>query len=190
MKNIIPFKKDVIFDTNIDEITSISLENTLNVKNNNLSGEFIISGEYKVVDEIRPFNKRLPFEIIIDDMYDTRNATVDIDDFYYEIKSNNVLFVSIDVLLDKLEKIEQEVRVDEPKKEPIIEEESISIFDDSNFKTESYVEYNIYILREGDTIETILDKYGVSLDELKNYNDLDNLKIGDKIIIPSNESNQ
>ena len=53
---------------NIDEITSISLENTLNVKNNNLSGEFIISGEYKVVDEIIPFNKRLPFEIIIDDI--------------------------------------------------------------------------------------------------------------------------
>ena len=31
MKNIIPFKKDVIFKTNISEITSISLENTLNI---------------------------------------------------------------------------------------------------------------------------------------------------------------
>ena len=28
MKNIIPFKKDVIFKTNISEVTSISLENT------------------------------------------------------------------------------------------------------------------------------------------------------------------
>ena len=32
MKNIIPFKKDVIFKTNISEVTSISLENTLSIK--------------------------------------------------------------------------------------------------------------------------------------------------------------
>ena len=32
MKNIIPFKKDVIFKTNISEVTSISLENNLSIK--------------------------------------------------------------------------------------------------------------------------------------------------------------
>ena len=32
MKNIIPFRKNVIFKTNLSEITSISLENTLNIK--------------------------------------------------------------------------------------------------------------------------------------------------------------
>ena len=33
MKEIIPFKKEIIFDKSIDEITSISLEHTLNIKN-------------------------------------------------------------------------------------------------------------------------------------------------------------
>ena len=42
MKNIIPFKKDVIFKTNLSEITSISLENTLNLKNDTISGDFSV----------------------------------------------------------------------------------------------------------------------------------------------------
>ena len=45
MKNIIPFKKDVIFKTNISEVTSISLENTLVVEEDTIKGDFIVSGE-------------------------------------------------------------------------------------------------------------------------------------------------
>ena len=37
MKEIIPFKKEIIFDKNINEITSISLENTLNINDNNFT---------------------------------------------------------------------------------------------------------------------------------------------------------
>jgi len=48
-----------------------------------------------------------------------------------------------------------------------------------------YVTYNVFIVREGDTIESILDKYGIELDELKKYNDLNELKLGDKLIIPN-----
>lgn len=192
MKNIIPFKKEIIFDKNINEITSISLENTLTIKDNDLCGDFIISGEYKESPDstLIPFNKKIPFNIVVDDIYDTKYATIDIDDFYYEVKNNNTLFVSIDVLLDKLEKIElEDVREVVEEQAPIdaAQEISLNIFNDSNFKTESFVEYNIYILRDGDTIDTILDKYNTTIDKLKDYNNLDDLKIGDKIIIPSNE---
>ena len=106
MKNIIPFKKDVIFKTNLSEITSISLENTLNLKDETISGDFIISGEYKVTDKstsVEPFNLNIPFEIVLDDRFETSKATIDIDDFYYEIVNNNVLSVSIDVLVDHLQ---------------------------------------------------------------------------------------
>jgi GNAT superfamily N-acetyltransferase len=70
MKNIIPFKKDILFKTNLDEITSISLENTLSIKNDIMSGDFIISGEYKISEKsttVEPFNFRIPFEIAIDE---------------------------------------------------------------------------------------------------------------------------
>lgn len=253
MKNIIPFKKDVIFKTNLSEVTSISLENTLSIDNDKVSGDFIISGEYKISDSsttVEPFNLNIPFEIIIDERYDTKRAVIDIDDFYYEIINNNVLSVSIDVLIDKLEDkplIEMDDLVDvtptreilssndeiqdnldqreekesiEDKKgeekimtesvdrkeetiessdikedvksenireneKEIVEEKINSLFNQFSSDSEVYVTYNVFILRDGDNLDTIMEKYGITEEELKKYNDISNLQLGDKLIIPN-----
>ena len=50
---------------------------------------------------------------------------------------------------------------------------------------ETYATYKIYIVRENDSLETILEKYDTTRDALSMYNDLSELKIGDKIMIPS-----
>ena len=105
MKKIIPFRKEIDFKTNISEITSISLEHKLSINNHNINGEFIITGDYKVSDNsktVESFNKVIPFEIMLDDKYDTTKANVDIDDFYYEIINDKILSISIDVCVDKL----------------------------------------------------------------------------------------
>lgn len=92
MKKIIPFKKEIIFKTNLSEITSISLEHTLQVdKNNRVTGEFIVSGEYKMVDtsvNVESFSFNIPFEVNIDEKYIIDNVIVDIYDFCYEIITN------------------------------------------------------------------------------------------------------
>ena len=223
MKNIIPFKKDIIFKTNISEITSISLEHTLTLNDNIVKGEFIVSGDYKVSEKsnvVDPFSLNLPFEIVIDERFDTTKSVIDIDDFYYEIVNDNVLRVAIDVLVDKLEEklIEEEVElveevsnkhtfdIDEDRnveKEEIVEKlEEIetkqeetrcidtsdkldSLFNQIAKDNEEYVAYNVFIVREGDTLESILEKYNIELEELKKYNDLGELKLGDKLIIPN-----
>lgn len=231
MKNIIPFKKDVIFKTNLSEITSISLENNLSLKEDTISGEFIVSGEYKISDKsttVEPFELNLPFEIILDDRFDTKKATIDIDDFYYEIVNNNVLSVSIDVLVDRLEEkplieleelvdvtpvrdiidseddnmekentfeqdrvvkdercIEEEFVIDLDNKKENIDQRINSIFNNSSFDNEVYVTYNVFILRQGDTLDSIMEKYNVTKEELEKYNDINNLQLGDKIIIPN-----
>ncbi|MBQ2946463.1 MAG: LysM peptidoglycan-binding domain-containing protein [Bacilli bacterium] len=222
MKNIIPFKKDVIFKTNLSEITSISLENTLNLKDDTISGDFIISGDYKVSDKstsVEPFNLNIPFEIVLDDRFETNKATIDIDDFYYEIVNNNVLSVSIDVLVDHLQEkplIETDYLVEvtpvrtvldceeEEMENSVVEERCIekeeelpkrnekeieakinSIFSNGTFNDEVYVTYNVFIIRDGDTLDSIMEKYNVTQEELEKYNDLSNLKLGDKLIIPN-----
>lgn len=241
MKNIIPFKKDVIFKTNLNEITSISLEHTLIVKDDSIKGDFIVSGEYKISENsktVEPFSLKLPFEIMIDEKYDTKKAVIDIDDFYYEIVNNNVLSISIDVLLDKLEEkplIVEDLREEKIERE-ILDTDSYDVLEDNNdIKTEeivdvnpndstkvdrkcdieeeemenkdivnvdrtsifssisndnAYVTYNVFILRDGDTIDSILLKYNIDIEQLKKYNDIDDLKVGDKLIIPNvNEGN-
>lgn len=138
------------------------------------------------------------------------SCCIDIDDFYYELINDNVLSVHIDVAIDKLEEKKEEIKEEnimeekelvrtelpleeEPvveEKNPIeekrcIEEEDIpNIFTNVEEK-ESYKSYTVYIMRENDTIESIMDSYHVSKEELEIYNDLTEVKIGDKIIIPS-----
>ena len=50
MKQVVPFKKDIIFKSKIAEITSISLEHTLNLDDDTISGDFIVSGDYKMTE--------------------------------------------------------------------------------------------------------------------------------------------
>ena len=236
MKSIIPFKKDIIFKTNLSEITSISLEHSLSIEDDTVKGEFIISGEYKVTDNsttVEPYEIKLPFEIVMDEKYDTKKATIDIDDFYYEILNDNVLSVSIDVLVDKLEEKpkeeleltnielkrdvmpeikedkeeiiqlekdricypekEDDVEIIKNKKEKIIDVDEVdnsdrelnvtSIFSNSNLE-ETYTTYNVYIVKEEDNLQSILSKYNVTEEELEKYNDLSNIQVKDKLIIP------
>lgn len=232
MKKIVPFKKDIIFKNNLSEITSISLEHSLHISNDNLiTGEFIVSGDYRMTDSsinTDSFSYNLPFDINMDDHYILDNVEIDIDDFYYEIKDNNILSVNIEVLIDKLEEkkiIEKKIIIEDiyskgdddvqelfeeklseelelvrnksnVKKEEFVEEKIVednkrveteikSLFDNIDESNETYSTYYIYIVRENDSIETILQKYNISKEDIEMYNDIKEIKVGDKIIIPS-----
>lgn len=67
--------------------------------------------------------------------------------------------------------------------------EDVSKFKNSLFNNlesgETYSTYHVYIVKEEDTIDKIMEKYNVSKEELSNYNDLNDIKPGDKVIIPT-----
>ena len=216
MKKIVPFKKDISFDNNIAEISSISLEHTLKLQEENIvSGEFIISGTYKMTEaslNVDPFEYKLPFDISVDKKYDTKNIDVDINDFYYEVTNNEILSVSIEVVLDGLEEKPREEKEEntltdeietleetrevenqtqtvnaETNEMEVNEETNVkSIFEDLD-ENERYAVYKVHIVTENDTIESISSEYNVNREDLEAYNDLSELKIGDKLIIPSHE---
>lgn len=201
MKKIVPFKKDIIFKTDIQEVTSISLEHTLEKKQESvIGGNFIVNGEYRITENSTSsenFLYELPFEINLDEKYILKDAVIDIDDFYYEIINNKVLSVSIDVSIDNLEEkeeIKEEVIVQEEKENISVQEETkkeeercIELEEDKIMVTnveEQYKSYKVYIVREGDTIDSIMEKYNVTKMDLESYNDLSTLNINDKILIP------
>lgn len=58
----------------------------------------------------------------------------------------------------------------------------------SSFNDETFSTYHVYIVRENDTLDSILDRYKVLKEDVSNYNDLNDIKVGSKLIIPcSNE---
>lgn len=241
MKKIIPFTSDIKFNTKIYEITSISLEHNLKIEDNNVvTGEFIISGDYKMNDtsiNSEPFIHGIPFDITLDTKYDMDRIKLDIDDFKFEIINEEVLRVNIDVLIEGIELVElkeekdisEEIKPDlviEPRKEEtsvneeddkeeirdnmddilindlfkqtdeviekVSKEDSSEVKADNsdynidNFGTfeEKYVTYYVHIIRENDNIDSICSKYGVSVDVLKEYNNIEQITLGSKIIVP------
>lgn len=216
MKKTIPFKKQLTFKTNVSEVTSIALENTLKENNNTIQGDLIISGTYKITEtstKVDDFEFVIPMNIEIDNKYITDEVIIDISDFYYETINNNILEVNIEIMVDNIMEKEESEPLSTPIQEPIenltiqkeercIEEEdnkeienkkteqiekqekNIDIFNNFSEEIDEYTTYSIYIVREGDTLETIMTKYEITKDELSQYNDITELKLGDKIIIP------
>lgn len=216
MKQVIPFRKELNFNTSIEEINSISLEHNLTLTRDNvISGEFIVSGQYKEKEtsiDLKDFSYSIPFDIDIDDDYDTTNVKVDIEDFYYEIE-DDILRVNIEVLVDGLEYreivIEEEDNLDFEDDlrevdtimdtETTIKEETNRVSTDEQIKTvfdsfddslETFATYSVYIVKEDDTLESIMIKYNKTKEELEAYNDLSDIKVGTKIIVPASFNNE
>lgn len=235
MRKIISFKKELTFKTKVCEITSISLEHQIKEQDDDLvNGEFLINGEYKMTEgsiNKEKYDFKLPFDIALNSNYDTDTLKLEIDNFHYEILNNEILKVTIDLLIEAKEKeiipepiselpkeelpevrkskmsneIENEIEdidnsiitmenntniieknIKELEKEEIINYNiNTNIFDNIN-DNETYSTYYVYIVKEEDTIDKILDKYKITKEDLENYNNIENIKPFDKIIIPTN----
>ena len=233
MKKIIPFNNVLEFQTDVREITAISLEHEINKYPDTISGTFYISGEYKITEGIldrEKFNFELPFDIALSENYKIESLIVDIDDFRYNLISEKSLKVNIDLYIDgeieeptiiipskesldflnreevtkeelittkeiQPERINllQEMLTDN-KEESMEEKETITNEnnnENNNFldlsKDDAYVTYRVYKVLENDTLDTILEKYNITKEMLSDYNNIENIIPGDKLIIPTNE---
>lgn len=219
MKKTVPLKKDLPFKSNLAQIVSIALDQEFKLEENTVKGNLLISGSYKMNDvsvNTENFSYNIPVNIELSDKYILDNLVIDIDDFYYEIIDNNILSVNIEIGLDKLEEKEicekkEEIEMkditypfkygeeivekvdanNEIKQDRIEVKEVKTLFDSFDESLETYSTYKVCIVKESDTVESIIMNYGITRDLLEQYNDISEIKIGDKLIIPSlyNETN-
>ena len=89
-----------------------------------------------------------------------------------------------EVMLDDVVDSKEEVNT----KEKVSEKNFNTIFNE--VKESNFSKYKVYIMRSEHTLESILVKYNVTMDEIKEYNDIDNINIGSKIVIPYNKNEQ
>ena len=270
MKQIVTLEKEIAFKTMVGEISSISLEPDLAfINDSEIEGNLIISGTYKMTEAStieEEFSYKVPVEIMLTTALEEETRKVDINNFTYAIVNEEALSITVELLIEGLEKIEveeaeeeveeviepkeevsadvreikdEEIRenenvedntkeeievltTDEEKEEepvsleeklpsleevPVMKEEEKvteptmkednsnkqvmdSIFSAFANTEETYSTYSVYILREDDNLEEVIAKYNTNREVLSEYNDLDNLKVGSKLIIPTSvESN-
>ena len=115
-----------------------------------------------------------------------------------EIPLENTPIQAISGTLEKEEKIMENIKeedvVENTKEEKITSSTTKEERDDDGITasdlfsnlddTETYSTYYVYIVKEEDTIDKILVKYGITKEELESYNDITGIKPGDKVIIP------
>ena len=171
----------------------------------------------------------LPFNIALDEYYDTDKLKIDIDDCKYEIINEEMLKVDIDVLIEGTINLEEQEEKEENNLQPDViidareaekeekkEKDTIKIIDNTNKETdlfkeieedgqkvfkeenkkvtsifenidsddENYISYYVHIVRENENIEELSMKYNISLEDLKEYNNVDEITQNSKLIIP------
>ncbi len=192
MRQIIPFEKKVDFHSHISQIMSISLEHSEKVIDGEIQGEFLIFGDYKKhsdTTEVEEFKYNIPYTMILPDSIDVSTVRVDISNFTYDILEESLnVFIEYSIEADDLPEILDEIIEDTEIEEYITdrndEKEHEKVVPIEN---NEYVVYHIHIVEEKDTIESIIKKYDVLLEDIQEYNDITKLSVGDKIIIPYHE---
>lgn len=228
MEQYIPFKKNIIFKTKVDNISSISLKHDFKLDDDVIAGVFLVSGEYRSTEASligEDFFQKLPFEIALSDRIKKETVDLKIEDFKYNLIDSNTLRLDIKLFLtceessvaetkeeeseeDELENLEYLLDLEEEREEkPKINEESKENIkeevEDRGFMTEKdlgienfnlvsnivkdnkkYVTYKVYIAKEYEDLNYICTKYNVSKEQLSEYNNISEINVGDKIIIP------
>ncbi|MDD2409806.1 MAG: LysM peptidoglycan-binding domain-containing protein [Bacilli bacterium] len=262
--------KELMFKSNIYEITSLSIEHSYDVVGSNCEGEFILSGEYRLHEvsiNKEDFSFRIPFSTELRSNVNLDSVEVDINDFSYEL-NEDVLEVHIEYLIrgeqsliefaeeadldeflknneaeivdlseeekvpelneesdlenddrndndenheeetaepiDQLNKEniiipdipianeerhhEDKTEVDEIKEEPKVTEVDKNTIINSINSEESFITYHVHTVIPSDTFESICALYNTNLNDLKKYNNVDELILNMKLIIPDEEN--
>ena len=93
--------------------------------------------------------------------------------------------VSEEKKVEKEEFTEDKTLVVEDLDDDIFDSNNNSLFSNLADEDDSFETYSVYIMREGDTIEKVLEKYSVTKEKLEEYNDLGTITINSKVIIPN-----
>ena len=212
MKQIIPFTKDITFKNTIGDLVSISLDNDLQLKGEDLiTGNFYVKGKYKLTKasiQEEEYSYKIPCEIAISDDYDTFDATIDIDDFYYDIIDNLVKKEVKEKEEVSVRKEEQEVKEIKEENEKTDDLNIVFNYDEERDNTplniitdtkkevfndvgnDTYTTYIVYLVNETDTIDSICNKYKINKEKVYDYNDIKDIKCGMKLVLPDVKNEQ
>ena len=177
MKMSIPYEKEIVFNTKIAEITSISLEYEANVLDDDIEGEFIVSGDYKIHElsvNKEPFKYRIPFSVSLTDDIIRDSIKYDINNFTYEVIDDDTLKINIEfgVSYEMVKEKEEDTKEEDTKEELIKEAVTFP-------NTEEEIDNQ---KRE----EAASRELNNLLDDIELNNEIDNNKIKDNINVKDN----
>ncbi len=179
----IPFEKNIKFDTDVKEITSISIEHEITKNERDLLGNFIFEGTYKEnelsINET-PFNFIVPFSVDFNERVNTDSLEFTIDNFTYDLKDNE-LIVKVDYIIQAdIIPEEEENLINEEK-----EDERVTVINNKESLLEDdFITYHVHEISDTEDINIIANKYNVDSNTILILNKDIEIKKGGRLIIP------
>lgn len=122
------------------------------------------------------------------EMNDVQKENEPVEEDRNVLKSDSKNDENIEIEKDKEVTFEKIKNDDATMNDSDIERNDVDDFANDLFSnldnTETYTTYYVYIVKEEDTIDKIISLYGVTKEDIENYNDITSIKPGDKVIIP------
>ena len=176
-----------------------------------LSGKYRLTEASRIEED---FSYKIPAEIHFTESLDLNSTNIEISDFSYSITNDKTMNCQIEITVEGTENnlVEEdmtdsrecdgesltekdvEIPVLEKSDDIVLEEKSdileenevddSSMFFNIDDDKEAFGTFVVYIVRQNETINSIIEKYHTSLEEIEKYNDIKNIAIGTKLIIP------
>lgn len=168
------FSYDIVNDETIEVDIEFSIEAEEIVEEEPKEEEIVERGTLEKVDDpvITPEISNLVDEHVIMEQ-ESEETYVEPEEAKDEVAEREV------ILKQEMEMMEEKVEDMQKSEETIIQ--TVNPMD------ESYATYHIHVVNNGETVETICTMYHSNLNLLSEYNDMGNISVGDKIIIPKED---
>lgn len=179
----LPFTHEIRSNVNLDTINLEITDFTYELNNNDelhVHIEYIVSGEQSLIEfadekDLNEFLNKTDAEVV--------DLTED-EPRFKEVSKEEILNIPAeDSKKEEKEEPKEEIKEDKPS------EISTNNIIGSINADETYVKYHVHTVMQNDTLEGILDKYKITLTELKKYNTFEALEVNMKLVIPENEEN-
>lgn len=179
----LPFTHEIRSNVNLDTVNLEITDFTYELNNNDelhVHIEYIVSGEQSLIEfadekDLNEFLNKTDAEVV--------DLTED-EPRFKEVSKEEILNIPAeDFKKEEKEEPKEEIKEDKPS------EISTNNIIGSINADETYVKYHVHTVMQNDTLEGILDKYKITLTELKKYNTFEALEVNMKLVIPENEEN-
>mgnify|MGYP004556092419 FL=1 len=179
----LPFTHEIRSNINLDTINLEITDFTYELNNNDelhVHIEYIVSGEQSLIEfadekDLNEFLNKTDAEVV--------DLTKDEPRFKEVSKEETLDIPAEDSKKEEKEEPKEEIKEDKPS------EISTNNIIGSINADETYVKYHVHTVMQNDTLEGILDKYKITLTDLKKYNTFEALEVNMKLVIPENEEN-
>ena len=179
----LPFTHEIRSNVNLDTVNLEITDFTYELNNNDelhVHIVYIVSGEQSLIEfadekDLNEFLNKTDAEVV--------DLTED-EPRFKEVSKEEILNIPAeDSKKEEKEEPKEEIKEDKPS------EISTNNIIGSINADETYVKYHVHTVMQNDTLEGILDKYKITLTDLKKYNTFEALEVNMKLVIPENEEN-